>query len=445
MRFKSLLVFGFVLLLAASAGVGLFLTQEHWRPWFEKEPAKDDHAHHHDEEIEQVELSPQAYASIRPEVAAVKPRSAERYMKLPGSVADRPGRSDRAVPAPVAGVVVALHVERGELVAPGKSLLTLHIVSEGLQTARVELMKTMAEMTRNRKRYDQIKETSTSMRLQELNQDHDRLVEIANAYILDLKSRGLNDDQIKLIQAGKLVETLEVFVPVPLADQKPLSGSNRNAPFYEVKELKVDIGQRIEAGHPVVQLANHHQLLIEGRAFAPEAAAVDRALKDEIPVEVEFIGDEPKRWGSVNQTFTIRSADNSFDPTRRTMSFQMPLQNQAQAKNSSTPARVQWRFRPNQKVIIGIPVEQWDNVFVLPREAVVREGPEAFIFSENGKTGFERKPVRLLDLDERRAVIARDGSLRDGERIAHHGAAALQRVLQVQSSGGADHGHDHPH
>src|SRR5262245_54521333 len=88
----------------------------------------------------------------------------------------------------------------------------------------------------------------------------------------------------------------------------------------------------------------------------------------------------------------------------------MPLENQSRAVEDGGRARMLWRFRPGQKVRVLVRVERLDNVFVLPAAAVARDGPEAFVFTQNVNT-FERKAVRVLLQERDRVVIANDGSL----------------------------------
>jgi cobalt-zinc-cadmium efflux system membrane fusion protein len=79
-------------------------------------------------------------------------------------------------------------------------------------------------------------------------------------------------------------------------------------------------------------------------------------------------------------------------------------------------------------------VEKLDNVFVLPADAVSREGPEAFVFTQNVNT-FERKPVHVLQQDRRHVVVANDGSLIAGAFAVQSAAAQLSRMVKVGSSG----------
>ena len=88
---------------------------------------------------------------------------------------------------------------------------------------------------------------------------------------------------------------------------------------------------------------------------------------------------------------------------------------------------------------LRVPVEKLENVFVVPRPAVVREGPEAYVFRQNGDL-FDRLPVHLLHEDRQFAVVANDGAVRKGMYVAQSGAASINRVLKTQSATGTPAG-----
>ena len=79
-------------------------------------------------------------------------------------------------------------------------------------------------------------------------------------------------------------------------------------------------------------------------------------------------------------------------------------------------------------------VERLDNVYVLPSDAVSRDGAEAFVFTQNVNT-FERTPVRVLLQDRQHVVIANDGSLIKGVYVVQGAAAQLNRMVKAGSSG----------
>ena len=97
--------------------------------------------------------------------------------------------------------------------------------------------------------------------------------------------------------------------------------------------------------------------------------------------------------------------------------------------------RLIWRFRPGDRVRLSAAVEEMNNVFVLPHAAIVREGPEAFVFRQNGDL-FDKISVHVLLQDSSSVVIANDGVLRKGFYIAQNSAASLARILKAQLASG---------
>ena len=78
-------------------------------------------------------------------------------------------------------------------------------------------------------------------------------------------------------------------------------------------------------------------------------------------------------------------------------------------------------------------VEKLENVFVLPADAVIRDGVEAYLFTQNVNT-FERKPVQILVQERQRVIVANDGSFAPGMYVVQNLAAQLNRMVKVQSS-----------
>lgn len=72
---------------------------------------------------------------------------------------------------------------------------------------------------------------------------------------------------------------------------------------------------------------------------------------------------------------------------------------------------------------------------MLPAAAVVREGPEAYVFRQNGDL-FNRLPVQVLHEDRLNIVLANDGSVLPGLYLAQNAAASLNRVLKAQAASG---------
>lgn len=392
-----------------------------------------------------LELSPQARQNLKLVSRPAKLSNYWRAVIVPGEITDRPGLSDRGVTSPAVGVVTQIHAFAGDTVRPGDRLFTLRLVSEYIHNTQSELFKVTREIeleNEKRQRLAQIGEGAIpQVRIIEVDQQLRRLQAASDSHRQDLLTRGLSLDQIAQVAAGNFVATVDVVAPPPLA--LPSSSQGASAPtaaaapgiVYEVQELKVDLGTQVQAGQLLGVLSNHRTLYIAGHAFKREASSLERAAQEHWPIEVEFAEDDAASWPALDQTLEIRHLSNTVDPTSRTFDFFVPLTNQSRSYEKDGRTFVVWRFRPGQRVRLHVPVEELKDVIVLPAAAVVREGPEAYVFRQNGDL-FGRRPVRVLHEDRLNVVIANDGSVAPGWYLAQGSAASLNRVLKAQSASG---------
>lgn len=428
-------------LLVGVAIVGGALTRSWWLPFvLPSTPAvaevNDEPSHGPVVEAQQVKLSPQARANLRLAVRPLQPESYWRTIEVPGLVVDRPAQSDRGVVAPVTAIVTRVHHFPGDTVRSGEPLFTLRLLSEALHTAQAELFKAMQDIKIAEEKYKRLAslaETGTIAKesLIEAESQIRRLRIASQAYRQELLTRGLSPQQIEEIHEGKFVRSVEVAVP---AFQGPGNSGDDSSASYELQELKVDLGQQVQAGQTLCLLSNHQSLYIEGRAFRQETPLLEKAAKEGWPVQVEFMEDASSAWPAIEQRFMVRHIANTIDTPSRTFAFYLPLVNQSRSFDKEGKTMILWRYRPGQKVRLEVRVEKLDDVFVLPAEAIVREGPETYVFRQNGEV-FERKPVHVVYQDRRHAVIADDGSVPAGQYVAHNGAAQINRALKSGSSG----------
>jgi cobalt-zinc-cadmium efflux system membrane fusion protein len=427
-----------------------WLTRETWQPWLSKAAAPsaaDPSERDHHAPAERVTLSPQAAANLHLVSQPLKPETYWRTLQVPGIVVDRPGQSDRGVSAPVVGVVAAVHAHPGDTVRTGDVLFTLRLTSELVHNTQVELFKTTQEIQFNREQLDRLSAPGASIppsKIIELENQERRLKGSALAYRQELLTRGLISAQIDAAAQGQFVTEVTVTAPVGATDTRRLvatgvpssTGADDLRPLaYEVEDLKVQLGDQVQAGQVLLILANHQSLYIEGHGFKQEAALLERAAQEGWAIQAEFVEDVADAWPATAVTFRIHHLSNTIDPVSRTLPFFLPLANQSRSYDRDGRTFLVWRYRPGQRVRLHVPVERFDNVFVLPAEAVAREGPEVYVFRQNGD-GFDRKPVRLLYEDRRFVVLANDGSIAPGQYVARAGAASLNRVLKAQSATG---------
>ena len=402
-----------------------------------------------------VRLSPQARENLSLVSKPLKLTDYWRTLELPGVIVDRPGVSDRGVIAPVTGIVTNIAAFPGDTVTPDAPLFTIRLVSESLHASQMELFKATEEIEIADSQLVRLSDAADSgavpkSRIIEIENQIKRLNVAVEAYQQDLRSRGLSESNLKSAAAGKFVAEIVVRVPTKSGSEAATKHEEHGAvdeqdsPMFEVQSLKVELGQQVEAGQVLAQLADHRALFVEGQGFRNDMPLIQQAAQEGWKAEID-LGDAPVEGWPPIPGLPIHHIANSVDSETRTFAFFLSLDNQSRTYTTADGAsRRLWRFRPGTQLRIRVPVEEFKNVFVAPQAAIVREGPEAYIFRQNGEF-FDRRPVQIVYEDRLNAVIAADGGLRAGFYVAQNSAASLNRIMKSQASSGAPAGvHVHP-
>ena len=385
--------------------------------------------------VQILELSPQARKNLSLVSKLAEPQDYWKTIEVPGVIIDRPGLSDHGISSPAVGVVTQVHAYAGDTVKAGDKLFTIKLFSEYLQNTQSNLFQATREtilLNEERQRLLQLAQSGTiaTARIIEFDQRIRRQQALIESYEQDLQSRGLSDDQIQEVATGKFISTITVTVPTTATEE-----STQVENSFEVQELRVNLGYQVNAGQLLSIISDHRSLYIEGHAFKQEAPSLEQAAKNGWSLEVEFAEDDSEHWPTLEQAYQIRHLSSTIDSSSRTFDFFVPLVNQSRAYEHAGQSFMAWRFRPGQRVRVRVPVEQFHNVIVVPAAAVVREGPEAYIFRQNGDF-FQRLLVNVIHQDRLFVVLANDGSVHAGAYIAQGSAASLNRVLKAQSSSG---------
>lgn len=458
---QSIVIKSVVAVLLFVAGIGLAVaTRTTWTEWLT--PTKEDGARKKAADgVERVTLSVQAQKNLRLIVRQSALTTYERKIYLPGTVVDKPGHSDRGVPAPIAGVIVSVNAVPGKSLRTGDELFRLRVVSESFQTSQMELFKNTRELEIAQKEYKRLKAVQEAIppsKLLELEYQQDRLKVLIHAHQQDLRIRQLTAAQIADIEKGDFVTEVGIRMPsrigkhryggdpLPVPAIGPEASADARLPVptpapveYEVQELKVNLGDYVQAGQMLAYLADHRFLYIEGRALKHEAQVLAQAAQKGWPVEAEFNEDDDLAPGERLTNLRIEFLGNTMDASGLTLPVYVPFANPHRDHERSGT------YRPGQKVLLKVTVATLADVFVLPQAAVVREGAEAYVFRQNGDA-FDRRPVHVLHEDSDSVVIAYDGKITPGNYIAHNAAAALNRALKAsQAEGAGGHHHDHDH
>jgi biotin carboxyl carrier protein len=431
----------------------------------------DDHTDHEHDESTSLVLSAQARRNIglsAENVGKVELKSFTRTMTFPAIVVERPGRTKIQVATPMTGVVTHVYAIKGEAVHPGRLLFKIRLTHEDLVQAQTTFLRTLEELDVEKREITRLEQfTQTGIipgkRLLERQYEKQKLEAALSAQREALLLHGLSDAQIGQIEGQRrLLRELQVFAPsaeegfddirlsrIPntqVAALDPAAGSEmtREARPYVVQDLNVHKGQSVAAGESLCVLADFSELYVEGRAFEQDAnqlvAAANRGWT--VTAVVEGNQKQPQMIPGLKIVYLA----NQVDPESRALHFYVGLPNQIVRDEHTADGHwfIDWKFRPGQRLQVRVPVELWEDRIVLPVDAVAQEGAEYFVFRENGDH-FDRRSVHVQYRDQFWVVVANDGSLFPGDRIALAGAHQMQMALKNKAGGGVDAHAGHTH
>jgi multidrug efflux pump subunit AcrA (membrane-fusion protein) len=337
-----------------------------------------------------------------------------------------------------------VHVIEGEAVTPETPLFDVRLTHEELVSAQGEFLKSTEELdvvNREIARLEGLAEgVVAGSRVRDQRYERQKLEAQLRAQRQALLLHGLSQADVdQIVSSRQLLQSLTIRAPEH--DEDCECGDEH---LFHVQELSVERGEQVDAGAPLAVLADHCELYIEGTAFEEDAERLRQAAADGVEVSADLlVRDRPE--GGIDDLTILYLADQ-IERDSRALHFYLPLLNSVTLDRTKGSHRfIQWRFKPGQRVELRVPVERWTGRLVLPAEAVVSDGAEAYVFIEEEPRHFHRTPVQVLHKDQRSAVIEDDGSVHVGDTIAAQGAFQMHLDLKNKAGGGIDPhaGHNH--
>ncbi len=418
---------------------------------------EDDHAGHdhgahsgHDESSS-LELSEQARKNIGLQVGKVELQTFVRTVTVPGIVAERPGRTKLRVAAPMTGIITKVYVVQGEAIRPGQPVFDLRLTHEDMLQVQVDFLKLVEELDVVNKEIERLRPSVAKGSIPE-KQVLDRQYEQQKLQA-SLKSQreslllhGLSASDVQEIQKSRtLLAKQTVFAPIrPPADEaESTSDLPQRDSLLVAETVTADSGRFVNTGDSLLTLADYSELFVEGNAFEQEGDLIAKALREGHKVSIRI--ESENSTGTSVPDLELLYLSDQIDQESRTLHFYVRLPNERTRDQTSGGHRfINWRFKPGQRLQVLVPVEEWSKRIVLPAEAVVQEGPESFVFQQNG-SHFDRRPVHVEYSDLSSVVIAQDGSLFPGDMVALNGTQQMQMALKNKAGGAPDPhaGHNH--
>jgi RND family efflux transporter MFP subunit len=311
-------------------------------------------------------LSAQTARSIGLTVEGVGPRVVESVVTLEGRV-EIPPQQRTLASSPLGGALRAIHVDRGQAVAAGE--VVAEIDSLEFQDLQLELLRAHLDRVLWEETWSRLNATRDSVpkrTLLELQSRGERLATNVANLRQKLGTLGLTRDEIEgVVRRREVRPSLPVRAPIAglLADFDRVLGQMVRADealfeIHDVSQARVQVSipvresSRIEAGQAVrMRLVAYPELVIEGRVerLGPVVGPGSRS----VPAWVDF--DRP------------------------------------------VPVRLQH----NLLARVTVSTDRPSPVLAVPAAAVVRDGPQSFVFLQKPDGTFERRLVRTGRSDDR--------------------------------------------
>lgn len=409
----------------------------------------DDHVndHVHDqEEAECVHLDAEILKDLDVKVEKVEPQVHVPSVKIPGVVRVDPDRK-ADISSPLAARILVLDAPPHSAVRAGQRLALLEVTDPEVRQlqvraveARTELLAARTERNRTRRYQEalsgkgekvaaEIDRVTADLEVQEARVRS--LKSSLEAVLSALKAAGLNSSQIEALKRdARTVTRIGLYAP-------RLPGN----PDMEVVSRPVHQGQTVTPGANLYELVALDRLLVAGEAFEADLKTVRDAASLNLPVGLVFPAEGRRVEG-----LKIFSVEGALGGEERITHFYLRLPNRVvNEKKDGGHRYLDWEHRAGSRVQILVSAGKPEPRFVLPADALVREGGRQWVYRMHGD-GCDRVAVRVESVDDRQAIIPLQGGLDPGDQVVIRGA--LQVHLAVESArdkeqAGSDHGHAH--
>ena len=407
----------------------------------------DDHDGHDHEQVLALELSDQALANIGIEkdsdFGEIKVGSYDKTLTFPAILEERPGETLTKIPSPVSGVVEKIYLRPGQMIQNGQALFDIRLTREDVITAQSDLLALIQKrdiILKEEQRLSGLEDGLAPQAKRDIafqKMENDAAIK-AKTSVLLLNGLPVDEVENKLIKNREIISLVTVYAPAENEDC--VNGKKETEEHcdhhQQIDDIYVQKGQSINLGDPLCQTSDMDQLLIRGNAYAYNERDLAAALENGANVTALFTqsGREIEKVSDLK----IRNINNRVNSDDRTLNFYIELDNELEQHNekemSGNPF-LSWQFKPGQRCQLSVPYQKIENCIIVPVWAVARQQADCYVFElsevEKGHKTFIRRPVRVLHQTQTDVVLANDGSIAPGVKIALRGASQLQIALDA--------------
>jgi len=353
-------------------------------------------------------LSEEARKNLGIELAAAAQRDLHDVLEVRGMMREQPDRVAWVSPTAKGQIVEVLAREADE-VRKGQVLVTLHCPElEKLRTELAVGLEQAAMLEAEVERVRQLVEDGVLARrdLLRAETEHRLARSRAEAARRGILLLGLTEEELQ----GLLADPAR---PAYLPLHAPIGGHITRREAYQ--------GEMVEPGRQLLRIMDISVLWAEGDVFERDVPKV--AEGQQVSLALRSFKD----WKFEG---TIRAMSADLDPQKRTAHLWIEVRNP------------EGRLKPQMAVDMSILLEKRAQVLAVPKEAVLQEQGESFVFVVNGDA-FLRHAV-VTGMRDNRWCEIREG-LYEGDQVVVRGNHELRLALSAEGPPLGSDGHLHSH
>ena len=199
---------------------------------------------------------------------------------------------------------------------------------------------------------------------------------------------------------------------------------------WDVIDVHVRPEQRVDTGEELLVLHDARIMWLRLEPIGSEIGAVAQALGDGTSMrgEPQVPGSGPVLEDLVIHRIATNGGGDDDHPG--SAAAYIPVENHPLTACSQVGHLCRtWALRSGTRYMIRVPVEAFQERFVLPRAAVTEDGPDRVVLLQDGKA-FRSVPVHVEFETDQVSVVANDGAIFPGEVAVMNGAFELGLALQ---------------
>jgi RND family efflux transporter MFP subunit len=336
-------------------------------------------------------VSPEAAEAVGLRVESARRQPVADVAELSGAVELPPER--RAVVSPrLPGTVYRIRVAPEQAVGAGD--VVADVASAEFQNLQLELLRGQLDLALLEETLTSLRSAAGSVPVRQLRETEAAVATARQRVAVarrKLEAVGLSPEEIRgLAERGEFAPALPV--------RAPIAG--------HVVRLRAVLGQALKAEEPLFEVHDLNGAAV--RAYVPERLLA--SVREGQRGRVQFVADT-----ALSADAVVARSDRAVSPDGRVLSVWAEL---TKPPASPLPDGALARLA----VEVGEPV----MVLAVPRDAVLWEGTQPYLFVRGADGAFERRAVRTGRGDDRLVAIV-DG-LREGEPVAVAGVAGLQNA-----------------